>query len=420
MKKAFVIGSGISGLSISRILSKSFDVRVFEKAVKKGGLIKCDRVNGNLFHRVGGHVFNSTNSTVLNWFWKHFDRDAEFLSAKRNAKILLNNRLIGYPIENFLYELSQDQIKQIVLELLEILKKRDNVSYQNFEDFLKGNFGNSLYELYFRPYNTKIWNTDISKVPLGWLEGKLPMPDINEVILSNIIKKEETSMVHSSFYYPKRNGSQFIVDRLSESLDITLSYNVFSIKSNDGLLTINNYLASDVLVYCGDVRELHSIVEIDDEELKLALLAVKNLSSNGTSNTLCETDANDLSWLYLPEEKFKAHRIIYTGNFSETNNGGTDRSTCVVEFSGIHKESEMIEELRLLPGNLKALAFNYEPNSYVIQNAQTRTQISTLKNLLSRYNIYLLGRFAEWEYYNMDKCIESALELGSTLINANA
>jgi UDP-galactopyranose mutase len=168
-------------------------------------------------------------------------------------------------------------------------------------------------------------------------------------------------------------------------------------------------------VYCGDVRILHSIVDIDDTELKQALIGVENLPSNGTSNVFCETDDNDISWLYLPEEKFKAHRIIYTGNFSDTNNEGSSRKTCVVEFSGRHEREEMIEELTLLPGNLNPLAFNYEPNSYVIQIGDTRSKMSHLKKLLAKYNIYLLGRFAEWEYYNMDKCIESALELAKSL-----
>lgn len=416
-KKAFVIGSGISGLSISRMLSKQYDVKILEKAEKKGGLIKCERVDGNLFHRVGGHVFNSKNAEVLNWFWNHFNRDTEFLSAKRNAKILFNGKLIGYPIENFLYELPVEQARTIVLELLQILKQgnKDVSTYKNFEDFLKGNFGNALYDLYFGPYNTKIWNTDISKVPLGWLDGKLPMPKIDEVILSNIIKKEEAGMVHATFYYPKRDGSQFIVNRLSETLDITTSYDVTSIKSN-GHLSINNSLNSDVIVYCGDVRKLYAVIDIEDAELQQALQAVKELPSNGTSNVLCETDDNDISWLYLPEDKFKAHRIIYTGNFSDTNNEGTNRKTCVVEFSGKHEQADMIKELELLPGNLKPLAFNYEPNSYVIQNIETRNQISTLKSLLAKYNIYLLGRFAEWEYHNMDKCVEGALELSKQLL----
>ena len=105
MKKATIIGSGISGLSISRMLAGRFEVTVLERSEKIGGLIKCERINGNLFHRVGGHVFNSRNQLVLDWFWKHFNRDTEFLKASRNAQILMNEHLIGYPLENFLYQL---------------------------------------------------------------------------------------------------------------------------------------------------------------------------------------------------------------------------------------------------------------------------------------------------------------------------
>jgi len=38
-----------------------------------------------------------------------------------------------------------------------------------------------------------------------------------------------------------------------------------------------------------------------------------------------------------------------------------------------------------------------------------------LKNDLEKYNIFLLGRFAEWGYYNMDKCIENAMALASKI-----
>ena len=41
---------------------------------------------------------------------------------------------------------------------------------------------------------------------------------------------------------------------------------------------------------------------------------------------------NDLSWLYLPENYTKAHRIIMTGNFSKLNNGNYDL-TATLEFS---------------------------------------------------------------------------------------
>jgi len=418
MRKATVIGSGISGLSISRMLADRFTVNILERADKAGGLIKCDRIDGNLFHRVGGHVFNSKNQVVLDWFWKHFDRDTEFLKAKRNARILMNGKLIGYPLENYLYQLPENQMRMIVDELLDLLtkEKKNATEYDNFKDFLAGNFGKSLYDLYFGPYNSKIWNTDISKVPLEWLDGKLPMPQIKDTIISNILKKEESQMVHASFYYAKRDGSQFIINRLAEQQNIQLSYVVSSIgKEKNGAIAVNGSLQTDVLVYCGDVRQLASIINIEDKALQQALSAVTDLPSNGTSNVLCETDDNDISWLYLPEAKFKAHRIIYTGNFSSTNNEGSRRKTCVVEFSGKQEKELMLEELKNLPGNLTPLAFNYEPNSYIIQQKGTRDKIEHLKKLLSGYHIYLLGRFAEWEYHNMDKCIESAMALNTQI-----
>ncbi|MGI4022319.1 MAG: protoporphyrinogen/coproporphyrinogen oxidase [Janthinobacterium lividum] len=413
MKKATVIGSGVSGLSIARMLADNYEVQILEKSDKTGGLIKCDRIDGNLFHRVGGHVFNSKDQKVLDWFWQHFNRDEEFLKATRNAKILLNDKLIGYPLENYLHQLPENETRAIVEELLAMIvaEKDKTGSYDNFKDFLIGNFGENLYRIYFGPYNSKIWHTDISKVPLEWLDGKLPMPQIKEVIISNIIKKEESTMVHASFYYPKRDGSQFIVNRLAEQQNILLSYQVSDISVDNNQLAVNGSIQTDVIVYCGDVRQLHQIIYIDDQDLKVALKSVADLPSNGTSNVLCETDDNDISWLYLPEEKFKAHRIIYTGNFSDTNNEGTNRKTCVVEFSGKQDQETMLAELQNLPGNLKPLAFNHEPNSYIIQHKETRNKIQELKTHLAKYNVYLLGRFAEWEYYNMDKAIESAMEL---------
>ncbi|RYY08061.1 MAG: UDP-galactopyranose mutase [Sphingobacteriaceae bacterium] len=419
MKKAIVIGSGISGLSMSGMLSDRYEVQILERSDKAGGLIKCDRIDGNLFHRVGGHVFNSKDQTVLDWFWQHFNRDEEFLKATRNAKILLGGKLIGYPLENYLYQLPEHETRAIVDELIGMLvnEKDKTEHYDNFKDFLIGNFGENLYRLYFGPYNSKIWHTDISKVPLEWLDGKLPMPQIKEVIISNIVKKEESTMVHASFYYPKVDGSQFIVNRLAKDQNIQLSFTVSDISiDKNSMLSINNgEILTDLIVYCGDVRQLHNIIKIENNDLKEALESVADLPSNGTSNVLCETDENDISWLYLPEDQFKAHRIIYTGNFSDTNNEGSNRKTCVVEFSGKQEQEMMLEELKKLPGNLKPLAFNYEPNSYIIQHKETRNKIASLKQHLAKYQIYLLGRFAEWEYYNMDKAIESAMDLNKKL-----
>lgn len=415
---------------------------LLEKSDMPGGLVSCADIDGRLYHKVGGHVFNSKNTEVLDWFWKHFDRDNEFVHAQRNAKVLLDDRLVGYPIENHLFQLDENVVKEIISDWIEIglldkgtLRNSDG-SYDsgkwpneksespkvgksnpnNFKTFLIRKFGPTLYKVYFGPYNEKIWRTDLSKVSLAWLQGKLPMPDLKDALVQNILKKQESEMVHSSFYYPKHGGSQFIIDRLGEGLDIRTSYEVNSIQKTSKGWLVNNELVCQKVVYTGDVRRLSSMLHGAGEEVLDACKALNELQSNGTSNVLCETDPSDLSWLYLPDPEIKAHRIIYTGNFSEYNNATNGRLTCTVEFSGQVSETEMIAEVKKLPGNLTVLASNYEPNSYVIQTHDTRARVDRVRMLLQKDGFYLLGRFAEWEYYNMDKCIERAMELTPLII----
>ncbi|MEO6632221.1 MAG: NAD(P)-binding protein [Mucilaginibacter sp.] len=413
-----VIGSGISGLSMGQLLKPHAIVTLYETKSKSGGLIKCDRVNDCLFHKVGGHVFNSKNQEVLAWFWSFFDRDKEFVSVKRKAKIYFEQQIIGYPIENYIYKLERPLVKKIIAELVELQKQpaKSPFDYDNFEQFLKASFGETLFDIYFGPYNKKIWQTDLSKVAMQWLEGKLPMPNYTDIIYSNFIREENDDMVHSTFFYPKNEGSQFIADRFSQGLNILRDNAVNPIKIADGKLTIanKNY---DKLVYTGDIRSVPAEIRdlLISNGVDWGLVAA--LKSNGTSNLFCETDDTDISWLYIPQSFTKAHRIIYTGNFSDTNNRGSNRKTCVVEFSGQVDYTVMVKEIEKLPGNLTPLASNYEPNSYVIQDKNTRGLISQIKIILEQHNIYLLGRFAEWEYYNMDKAMEAAFALKTKLVN---
>ena len=59
MKRIAIIGAGISGLSIAHMLRKENEVTICEAEDTIGGLIRCERVNGSLFHTCGGHIFNT-------------------------------------------------------------------------------------------------------------------------------------------------------------------------------------------------------------------------------------------------------------------------------------------------------------------------------------------------------------------------
>lgn len=52
-----VIGAGISGLSIAHHLKEKYEVKIFERDSRPGGLVKCKKVGGALYHMVGGACF---------------------------------------------------------------------------------------------------------------------------------------------------------------------------------------------------------------------------------------------------------------------------------------------------------------------------------------------------------------------------
>jgi len=406
--KYAVIGGGISGLSIANLLKDNNDVVVFESESRPGGMIKCDVVDGNLFHRTGGHVFNTKREDVMKWFWSFFDKDNQFTKAIRHSSVFMpDGKEVPYPIENHAYLLDREYGALIVKDLVEMARGKGQES-ANFEEFLKGRFGNTLYELYFKPYNEKVWRRDLTKVPLSWLEGKLPMPTVEEIIFNNIYHVEEKTFVHSSFYYPRKGGSQFLADTFSKGLNIRYNQKIEKISYSGECISIGGE-PFDRVIFCGNIKQLPTLLA-ESVDISGFIAKIENLESHGTTAVFCEIEKNPYSWIYMPSREHESHRIICTGNFSPSNNA-EGKMTGTIEFTDYISEEDIKDNLSRIPLKPKYITHHYEKYTYPIQDKDTRQMIQALKDTLEKSNIYLCGRFAEWEYANMDVCMGYAMDL---------
>ena len=411
MKKIVVIGAGVSGLSIARLLVDGGNkVTVIEKENKPGGLIKCDNINGCLYHKVGGHVFNTKRKDVLEWFESIFDKEKDFSKADRNSVVSMpDRRLINYPVENHAYQFTPVLLDEFIDNLQEMIKNGDTKGEPtNFEEFLYFRFGVMLYREYFQPYNEKIWKRDLTTVPLSWLEGKLPMPTLKEILYNNFIHLEEKNFVHSTFFYPRYGGSQFFANKLAEELDIRYNTQVVSLEKGNGCWLVNND-CFDQVIFCGNIKDLPVLLNIVVDISSFESM-IEKLEYHGTTSVFCEIEKNPYSWIYLPSREYQAHRIICTGNFSEANNiPGV--LTGVVEFKDHISKEDILKNLEKIPFSPRYLTHTYTKYTYPIQDALTREMILNLKNVLEKQGLYLLGRFAEWEYYNMDAAMGAAIDM---------
>lgn len=411
MESVAIIGAGISGLSTAQLLKHRYHTTVFEKENKPGGLIMCRRVNGSLFHTCGGHVFNSKRQDVLNWFWKHFARNDEFTITERNSIIIISSEYkIPYPIENHVYLLEEETQRHFIHDL-EMITKKEITEPRNFEEFLKNRFGETLYELYFRPYNEKVWRRDLKQVPLSWLEGKLPMPTVADMIYSNFNHVKEKDFVHSSFWYEKQEGSQLIANRLAQGIDIRYNSDIKHItKVNEKWIVEDEVF--DKIVFCGNIKDLAKILgNLISDEYKQS---IEYLEYHGTTAVFCEIDENPYSWIYQPSPDHESHRIICTGNFSSTNNDATvpnGRITATIEFTDEIDKDGILDNLTRMPLHPKYIDHKYNQYTYPIQDHNTRRMVKDLKAELAQIGFYFTGRFADWEYYNMDAAIGAAMDM---------
>lgn len=288
----------------------------------------------------------------------------------------------------------------------------------NFEEFLKARFGHTLYELYFRPYNEKIWRRSLSDVPLDWLEGKLPMPTAEDIIFNNFNHVEERQFVHSTFYYEKDGGSQFLADKLAEGTDIAYNCQVGSIERTEGGWAVSGISASgpdgtcfratfDKVVFCGNIKQLPAMLRGID--IGGYAGQINELEYHGTTAVFCQIDANPYSWLYQPSREHSSHRIICTGNFSPANNAA-GITTGTVEFTDNPAEETILADLAKMPLHPHYIARHFSKYTYPIQKPGTRTMIASLKAALRPEGFHITGRFADWEYYNMDAAMGAVMD----------
>ena len=153
---------------------------------------------------------------------------------------------------------------------------------------------------------------------------------------------------------------------------------------------------------------LHTIPEV-----QRYAQAVKNLDYHGTTAVFCELDANPYTWVYQPSSAHESHRIICTGNFAPSNNAD-GKMTGTIEFTDDISENDIRSQLERMPFHPRYITHHYSRYTYPIQNQETRGMIQSLKAALAPYQIFFTGRFADWEYYNMDVAMGAAMDLCRT------
>ncbi len=404
--KICVIGAGITGLTIGRLLSKVHDVVIYERELSIGGIAKTKTINGVSYHPVGGHCFNSKNQAVLDFIFSEVLPKEEWNCIKRVAVIYFHDHFIPYPIEFSIREIAMFN-EELAFRIVKDFFSTQEREVDNLADWFRVNFGETLANEYFIPYNRKVWKMEPAEMSWKWVYGKLPIPNKREFFKA-LIKGNEDDMPHRFFFYPKTNNMNTFIEKLGEGLNIIKNFEVISIEKKGNKWIINDSYEYDLVISTIPLNTLPRIIKGVPNAI---LEEAKKLRYNKVTTVLWRTKPIDFTWTYYPSPDTIFHRHIHIGNFFVPKQNYT-----ITECIGEYSYEEIIEHGKKFDYLLEPIDFNISDHAYIVYDRNYEEATTKIKEYLKSIGIYTIGRFGEWKYYNMDICIESAMKLAKILI----
>jgi protoporphyrinogen oxidase len=404
--KIGVLGAGISGLSIARMLKDQFAVEILEKNELPGGIARTKEINGIPYHLVGGHCFNSKYQEVLDFVFTQILPLNEWRKIERKSRIKFRQHEVDYPIEfaiKQIYSFDKDLAMRMTSDFL---NNSDNLIYTDLEDWFIKKFGKTLAHEYFIPYNEKIWNNKLSTMSYRWVEDKLPIPDKFN-FFESLIGKCRDKMPHSEFYYPKSNNQNTFIDRLAGNVKIIYNYPVNAIEFKNKHWTINNEKKYDLIISTLPLKEIPFLLMDVPEKVKEA---GEKLKYNKISNILCKGVPTDKTWTYIPAENSIFHRYIHIGAYLSPV-----QPYSILESVGERSFDEMKRFAKKDSSIVEIVDHHISGYAYVVFDENYEKSAGLIKDYLSEKKLYTLGRFGEWQYYNMDVCIKKAIDLSKKI-----
>jgi protoporphyrinogen oxidase len=465
-----IIGGGPTGLSAAYHLGA--DTLLLDRNETVGGWCRSIEDNGFTFD-YAGHIMFSNDPYVLKMYEVLLGDNVHW--QNREAWIYSKNVYTRYPFQGALYGLPPKVITECVMGAIEarygVDEDADAAGAQaqaskpvsdccadgttdvcntdrsvkgavnNFEQFIHKVWGKGIAKHFAIPYNRKIWTVPLAEMETSWLGGRVPLPNLEEIISGALEPVAKPMGPNARFGYPLRGGFQALMNGFLPHIKgkIELGAEVVQVLPREHIVALadGRRFRYDDLISTMPLPEL--IKAIGDEapaEVRMAARGLRHVSIRcvnigiGIGN---ERVATDKHWIYYPEDTI-FHRIFVQGNASpECNPPGGFGFTCEISYSptkplpveGEELIARAIADCRkvgMIQAGDRILAANQAdlPYAYVLYDHQRARNVETCKAWLKQFDITLVGRYSEWEYYNSDHALLAGKRGAETVLAKRA
>lgn len=420
-----IIGAGPTGLSAAYHLGA--DALLVERENRVGGWCRSVVDHGFTFDHAG-HIMFSSDPYVLALYDKLLGDNVHW--QDREAWIYSKGVYTRYPFQGSLYGLPAQVLKECLIGAIEARfgpLKGDPSAVAgtsqppaNFEEFIHRVWGWGIAKHFAVPYNEKLWAVPLREMETSWLGGRVPLPDLEQMIEGALEPAPKPMGPNARFGYPLRGGFQALMDAFLPHLrcEVALNTRVVSVSPSKRTVRLDDgrTLRYDTLISTMALPQFVAACgEEAPDDVRAAARGLRSTSVRCVNLGIARANITDKHWIYYPEDTV-FHRIFVQGNASPYCNApGGFGLTCEITYSaskplpceGEALIARVIDDCRkvgMLREDDRILCAHQVdmPGAYVVYDHARAAHVACIRQWLARHRVILAGRYAEWEYYNSD------------------
>ena len=354
-----VVGAGLYGAVFAHEAKKKGKTCfVIDKRPHIGGNIYCEEIEGINVHKYGAHIFHTSNKMI----WEYINQFAEFNHYVNSPVAVYKDELYNLPFNMNTFSkmwgirTPQEAKDMIAMQIAELHIEEP----KNLEEQALSLAGRDVYEKLVKGYTEKQWGRDCTELP------------------AFIIKRLPLRFTYDNNYFNDRfqgipmGGYTKIVEKMLDGIEVRVNTDYFEfIKENPDV--------AEKVLFTGMIDEFYDYklgaLEYRSVRFETEVLDCDNYQGNAVVN--------------YTEREVPYTRIIEHKHFEF---GQQEKTVISREYSSEWK-------------------VGMEPY-YPVNNDQNNALFAQYKALAAaEENVIFGGRLGNYQYYDMDKVIEAALQL---------
>lgn len=415
-----ILGGGLAGLSAA--YHSTGDHLVLERESRVGGLCRTNWYDGFGFD-LSIHILFTRRPDLATLICDDLLGGA-FHEHARSSWVYSHGRYTGYPFQSSLYGLPPEVIGDCLLGLIRAHLAPPAGMPENFAQWARATFGDGIADHFFLPYNERVWATPPEEMDYTWIADRVSVPDLEEVVRGALEPPEVRWGPNATFWYPTEGGIEALPRALAARIDperLWLDTEVVAIDPRGRTVTTatGGTVGYEHLVTSLPLPVLVRLVGGAPDAVREAAAGLRWNTVYTVVLGVRRPEISDQDWVYLHEDQFLFHRISYPMNFSPSL-APEGCSSVMAEIShSSHRDvsgrdlvGETIAGLRRM-GVLRdddelpvARVAPINP-AYVVYTLDHREAVETIHAWLATQGVHSVGRFGEWQYFNMDQSIAS-------------